>query len=504
MVGWLGGEAMEGTKVVSLNVNGLNVPAKRRAVFDHLRKSKAHLCLVQETHSTSGTEGIWKSEWGGPAFFAHGTRSSRGVAILVSRDFNLTVINLHTDKEGRFILVDIMIDQTIYTVGCIYAPTQDKRAEQLSFLEKLDELLTETNSTNIILGGDFNCRLHPLLDKNKQGAPSTAPEPVRDKIYTLLEEWSMCDVWRIRNPKEQGYTFRRGAYAARLDYLLISSHLSENATTTSPQAMAHSDHAMISVSWKSDHHTRGPGIWRFDTTLLQNEDFNTQMRDFLTNWVPPQELSNKNAIWEWLKFEIKFFVSSYTRNSHSVEKQHIADLNKELTDLYRRADEEGADISLEAESVRRELREIEESKARKIIFRARSNWTLYGERPSKYFLNLEKRKSKERTLGTIISEEGQILNKPEDILQEGRRFYSRLYKGREDTLTPISEVEEKVARMDFPRLTDLDKESMERPFSEEELRAALNKLNTNKTPGSDGLPPELYTKFWHLYWLRTS
>lgn len=96
-----------------------------------------------------------------------------------------------------------------------------------------------------------------------------------------------------------------------------------------------------------------------------------------------------------------------TLRAHSAEKRHIAELNKDLAELYQRVDESDSGVAEEIDSVRRELREIEECKARKTIFRGKSNWTLYGERPSKYFLNLEKRKSKERTLGRIISEEGR-------------------------------------------------------------------------------------------------
>lgn len=59
-------------------------------------------------------------------------------------------------------------------------------------------------------------------------------------------------------------------------------------------------------------------------------------------------------------------------------------------------------------------------------------------------------------------------------------------------------MEENLAKPDVPQLSEEDKEALEAPFSEEELRKALGQLNTNKAPGSDGLPPEFYGKFWHL------
>lgn len=123
---------------------------------------------------------------------------------------------------------------------------------------------------------------------------------------------------------------------------------------------------------------------------MLKEAYVSEMSNFLANWNPPPELENPQSIWEWLKFQIQTFTRNYTRNHHSEQKQHIANLNQELKELYNTMDEEHVDKSTEITSVRRELREIEAANARKIIFRSKGNWALYGERPSKYFLNLEK------------------------------------------------------------------------------------------------------------------
>lgn len=79
-------DIMDGPKVISMNVNGLNNPTKICAVFDYLRKAKADFYLLQETHSSPDTEKIWRQEWSAPAYFCNGNKSSRGVAILVIRD----------------------------------------------------------------------------------------------------------------------------------------------------------------------------------------------------------------------------------------------------------------------------------------------------------------------------------------------------------------------------------------------------------------------------------
>lgn len=124
---------------------------------------------------------------------------------------------------------------------------------------------------------------------------------------------------------------------------------------------------------------------------------------------------------------------------------------------------------MEIDTIRHELREIEEAKARAIIFKAKSNWALFGECPNGYFLNLEKRKCKERTLNSLKREDGTEVTTIADILDVGKSFYENLYKGQEDSLLPVEEVKEALAGLDFPTLSDEYRESLEVPFSEEEL-----------------------------------
>lgn len=73
----------------------------------------------------------------------------------------------------------------------------------------------------------------------------------------------------------------------------------------------------------------------------------------------------------------------------------------ELNEILQ-ADDEGCHLDLDGEEdvlvTKRELAKMELAKATKIILRARANWASQGERPSKYFLNMQKRKSKNRTL----------------------------------------------------------------------------------------------------------
>ncbi|KAJ1091153.1 hypothetical protein NDU88_004280 [Pleurodeles waltl] len=52
-----------------------------------------------------------------------------------------------------------------------------------------------------------------------------------------------------------------------------------------------------------------------------------------------------------------------------------------------------------------------------------------------------------------------------------------------------------LARINLPCLSETHRTSLEGPITWEEILAAMKKLNTAKSPGSDGLPAEFYQKY---------
>lgn len=236
----------------------------------------------------------------------------------------------------------------IYSISNVYAPTQDRPKEQMDILGKLEGFLSEMDTTNLILAGDFNCLLEPALDKNSSTPCQPSSTAVRDKLNLVMEEWSVTDVWRVRNPSTRAYTFRRGHYASRLDYFLVSSHLADVVTSIKHEILVHSDHAMVLLSLRPKlNNNRGPGFWKFDPALLANQEFLADMTSFLSSWSPPQEISNPNSIWDWLKCEIRNHIRLFTKKLHSNEKQHLTTLTKELERLHQSADAGGAQHVME-------------------------------------------------------------------------------------------------------------------------------------------------------------
>ena len=158
--------AMGDFRMLSLNVRGLSNFKKRRAIFAWCRKQNAHIIFLQETHSTVNSEKQWKAEWGAPLELAHGSSNSRGVAILFRKGFDCKIIEKIIDPSGRYISIQAQINDGNYFLVNVYSPNNDNQAVQ--FYDHLIDLLRKEGlayEDKIIIGGDFNCPINPLLDK---------------------------------------------------------------------------------------------------------------------------------------------------------------------------------------------------------------------------------------------------------------------------------------------------------------------------------------------------
>ena len=65
---------------------------------------------------------------------------------------------------------------------------------------------------------------------------------------------------------------------------------------------------------------------------------------------------------------------------------------------------------------------LRKSKMDGVMVRSRTRWMEYGEKPSKYLLNLEKRNCNNRIISRIIKGDGTDLTTSRDIIKKARFF----------------------------------------------------------------------------------
>jgi exonuclease III len=195
------------TKIISYNVRGIGEIRKRNSIFNFVRTNYDGIIYLQETHSTEKNELKWKTEWGGQVYFSHGTSGSKGVAILFSKKIKPIINEIIADPKGRYLILNITLNDENYILFNHYAPTKDKLSEQLKHLEIMKKLIQPYQEHNLILAGDFNTCLNPEIDK--LGGRPEKPSETAKQLNTFMKDAGLVDIWRIRNQNTLRFTRRQ-------------------------------------------------------------------------------------------------------------------------------------------------------------------------------------------------------------------------------------------------------------------------------------------------------
>ena len=143
------------------------------------------------------------------------------------------------------------------------------------------------------------------------------------------------------------------------------------------------------------------------------------------------------------------------------------------------------------QDIERQLKDLEMRKIDGVKIRSRATWLEEGEKPTKFFFNLEKKQQERACITKLLTENGHF-TADEDILKEARSFYCRLYQ-REPVDTGK---QDELLKQMGSRLSEQAKKACKEPLTTAEVTAAINWMNKNKSPGPDGLTTEFYLTFW--------
>ena len=85
-----------------------------------------------------------------------------------------------------------------------------------------------------------------------------------------------------------------------------------------------------------------------------------------------------------------------------------------------------------------ELENLRKEKLQGHIIRSRAKWVEEGEKPTKYFCNLERRNFLNKTIKKVELEENRTIYNQSEILQQIKIFYENLYTCKDSELIDIN------------------------------------------------------------------
>ena len=107
--------------LASVNCNGLRCADIRKLAFSFFKRNRFDIIFLQETQWSVDLG----REWEGDAFFAHGTNSSQGVAILITSCLGYNKKQIRSDNEGRVLNMILEVEDRTLNLINVYAPSKD-------------------------------------------------------------------------------------------------------------------------------------------------------------------------------------------------------------------------------------------------------------------------------------------------------------------------------------------------------------------------------------------
>ena len=126
----------------------------------------------------------------------------------------------------------------------------------------------------------------------------------------MNEEYSLIDLWRVRNPNVIQFTrrenSRKGMIHSRLDFWLTWISISYLIKDVTINIGNSSDHSLISMTIELiETPKRGKGFWKFNNSLLTDIDYIQLVKNIITEIKVDQTIENKNTLWEFVKCKIR-------------------------------------------------------------------------------------------------------------------------------------------------------------------------------------------------------
>lgn len=365
-------------------------------------------------------------------------------------------------------------NKRLYKIVTVYAPSQHHA--RVPFLNSLLQLpFWSDTSTPLILLGDLNIHLYDQV--------TLAEKPFCDWL-----QQNYNDSFSLAENQNGLPTFSRNGHNTTIDYIFCDPSLKTHVTNCRHHVLPKSwtDHSMLSADIMSPSNHVGPGTWRFNPTLLDDDEFVQLLTKSLDTFFDRayDPLLNPATNWDQVKEIIKLTALNYTQFRQRHRRSRMQQLERMREYLGPGPHLESIDSELEA---------LIETETQQLILRTATRWHANGERNNKYFFRVLKQRQQQVTITALRDPTtGRTFSSTAEVLGHSRGFYESLFTPEDidhQALKSILTAIPPTCCLSGPEANNLID-----TIDIDTIEHLINKTPMGKSPGMDGIPFELYEK----------
>ncbi len=314
-----------------------------------------------------------------------------------------------SDPNGRFIIITGKISGKNLILANIYGPNWDDD----NFFKNVFLSLPDLNSAQVILGGDFNCCLDPVLDRssNKLAVQSKSSKV----IHHFMEQYAVSDAWRFFNPNDKKFSFFSPVHGtfSQIDLFLIDNRLLSTVTSCFYSPIVISDHAPVIIDIALPGRFVSRTHWRFDSLLLSDTEFIKTINSCIDLFISTNVNSEVSAstIWETCKAYLRGEIISYSAYQKKAKAEKNSALLRTISDLQAKyAESPNPDTFKELLLKKAEFDILTSNETTALLLRTRSNYYESGDKPSTLLAHQIRQNNSVSHINQINTEDGVTIN----------------------------------------------------------------------------------------------
>ena len=466
------------------SINSLRPERATAIICRALEEADVDICALSEVRRP-GTGNV--KERSHTIYWSGGKDKTAGVGFAVSNKFS------HINPvpiSDRIMTARVELKNNVHlTLISVYGPTMQRpELEKEQFYEQLGECITSAKGDAVIVLGDFNAR----VGKDWESWPSVIGRHgvghMNSNGLMLLEFCTrmklsiMGTMFQLKNRLKNTWQHPRSKHWHQLDHVLANSQARQfiRVTKVNPSADCFTDHRLLlckcSIVIKSRKKSARPPC-KPDTHLTDKKKH--MLETFLEEKIPDCESS-----WDDLKEVLQNAADHIFEKKKRKSEDWFDDQEKEIQELLKEKRKTG-DIKGLREEIRKMKNTWFQQKAEEAerYAQEKNNREFYATLNAVYG-------PKSKNVHPVKSKQGELLSAPEDIKDRWVEHFDELLN--------------QPTNVDWEILNEIDQlptiDEFDNPVTMEELETALKNTKLRKSPGPDGIIPEVIVHGGKALW----